>query len=120
MKLEEFKAAYERAKEDLDKKQLIDRTNDATRFINESIEPGDASLDIVREELAECIQAVSKMIRFGEEDDWWHLLEEVADVSMALDVIMEIFHIQKTEFNNAKMVKLDRMVKKIKENGGIK
>lgn len=120
MKLEEFKNAYERSKEDLDKKQLIDRTNDSTRFINESIEPDDSSLDIVREELAECIQAVSKMIRFGEEDDWWHLLEEVANVSIALDMIMEIFHIEKSEFNNAKFVKLDRFVKKIKENGGIK
>ena len=120
MKLEEFKAAYERSKEDLDKKQLIDRTNDATRFINESIEPDDASLDIVREGLAECIQAVSKMIRFGDENEWWHLLEEVADVSIALDMIMEIFHIEKSEFNNAKFVKLDRFVKKIKENGGIK
>ena len=120
MKLEEFKAAYERSKEDLDKKQLIDRTNDAIRFINESIEPDDASLDIVREKLAECIQAVSKMIRFGDEDEWWHLLEEVADASITLDMIMEIFHIEKSEFNNAKFVKLDRFVKKIKENGGIK
>ena len=67
----------------------------------------------------EFIQAVSKMIRFGEEDDWYHLLEEYADVMIALEVVKHIYHLDKSEINNAYLVKLKRMVSKIHENGGV-
>lgn len=122
MKLEDFKTALNNSKSDLNKNQLNDRINDMLLDLHDNLDENkgeDNSLDVVREELAELSQAVSKMIRFGEEDDWYHLLEEYADVLIALDIIKHKFHLDKSEIENAKLVKLDRLMRKIREKGCI-
>lgn len=122
MKMEEFKTALNNARSDMNKNQLNDRINEMLLDLHDNLDEHrgeDNSLDIVREELAEMIQAVSKMIRFGEEDDWYHLLEEYADVLIALDVVKHRYHFEKSEIENAKYVKLNRLMKKIQEKGYI-
>ena len=122
MDAQKFKDSINATKDNLNKNQMNDQINQCIMTIQDSLDARkgeDNALDIVREECAEFIQAVSKMIRFGEEDDWYHLLEEYADVMIALEVVKHIYHIDKSEINNAYLVKLKRMVGKIRENGGI-
>lgn len=123
MNAEKFKDELNHSMDNNTKNFIIDRSNDALLFIYDSLDNekgNDNSLDIVREELSELSQAISKMIRYGKEDDWYHLLEEFADVQIALDMIAHIFHLENNEIKNAKYVKLHRLVEKIKENGYIK
>ena len=120
MNIDKFKDSVNSSMSNNSKNDLINRTNDNLLRLFEELDynPGNAII-IVKEELSELIQAVSKMERFGKEEDWWHLLEEFADVAIAMDIIRHKYHLEDSEIKNAKLVKLNRMIEKIKEKGGI-
>lgn len=68
---------------------------------------GTANLIIAMEELAECQQQISKVIR-GKGDSIG-LLEEVADAYIALDWVRHICNIKEEDLKKAMNVKLDRL-----------
>lgn len=63
---------------------------------------------IAMEEFAELQQAVSKMLRYGEEADRISLLEEMADAYLCLDNLKRIFEITDDLVWKAIDVKLQR------------
>lgn len=66
---------------------------------------------IVMEELSELIKETSKYIRGYRNKD--RLLEEMADVYIALDYLKSIFHIEESDIKKAIDVKLDRESQRI-------
>ena len=66
---------------------------------------------IVMEELSELIKETSKYIRGYRNKD--RLLEEMADVYIALDYLKSIFHIEESDIKKAIDVKLDRESRRI-------
>lgn len=63
---------------------------------------------IAMEEFAELQQAISKMLRYGEEADRISLLEEMADAYLSLDNLKRIFEITDDLVWKAIDVKLQR------------
>jgi NTP pyrophosphatase (non-canonical NTP hydrolase) len=77
---------------------------------NDNKDRGVTNLDIVMEELAELIQRVSKHKRgTRDENSRIKLLEEVADVTLAIEYIKEIVAITDAEIELAKDIKLERL-----------
>lgn len=89
---------------------------DMNAIIKDSLSPagenfeGFMNLIIVNEELSECQQEISKYLR-GERH-YYHLLEEVADVLIAMKYVQEICHIPDNDINRAINVKLDRQIER--------
>ncbi len=67
--------------------------------------PKDHQLLMLMEELAELIQATSKLIRYGEMEPF---LEEYADVQVVLEEMRQMFHIEEAEVNKRAATKLRR------------
>ena len=76
-----------------------------SRVIN--IYPKQHQLQILMEELAELIQATSKLIRYG---DMELFLEEYADVIVMLEQMRQMYHIDAAEINKRADKKLYRVL----------
>lgn len=71
---------------------------------------GETNLIIVTEELAELQQCITKYIRG--EGDKIHIIEEMADVLIGIEVIKDIMDIDQQIIEKAIRVKLDRFIDK--------
>jgi len=69
------------------------------------IYPRQNQLMILMEELAELIQATSKLVRYGETEPF---LEEYADVIVMLEQMRQMYHIDAEEINKRAEKKLWR------------
>ena len=76
---------------------------------------GNYNLVIALEELNELDQQISKVLR--EKSDKSHLIEEVADVTIALQYVKQICDISETELNNAIQYKIKRLDDTINSQG---
>ena len=76
---------------------------------------GNYNLVIAMEELNELGQQISKVLR--EKSDKSHLIEEVADVTIALQYVKQICDISETELNNAIQYKIKRLDDTINSQG---
>lgn len=76
---------------------------------------GNYNLVIAMEELNELGQQISKVLR-GKSDKS-HLIEEVADVTIALQYVKQICDISETELNNAIQYKIKRLDDTINSQG---
>lgn len=73
-------------------------------------------LQVLEEECAELIQAVSKGIRHGFTYDILdNFIEECADVSIAMTQAMEILEVEDTQYKQKIKEKLDRLLKSLEE-----
>lgn len=69
------------------------------------------------EELAELQQVISKIFRYGIDDkSYINLLEELADVYLMLELIEDKYRIRKEAIEVNKEFKLERLIKRIKED----
>lgn len=77
------------------------------------------NLLIAMEEMAELIQATCKHIRSDDDSDesYYKVLEEYADVILALKYIKEIVNLQDDDINKAINVKIERLENKLALNG---
>ena len=74
-------------------------------------------LQVLEEECAELIQAVSKGIRYGFTYDILdNFIEECADVSIAIAQAMEILEVEDTQYKQKIKEKLDRLLKRLEGN----
>ena len=98
-----------------DMKELIEKSADASK--NTSIDGvwGARNLIIAMEELNELSQQVSKFIRG--KGDYYALIEELADVHMALEYIYTCCAINENDVVYALKVKQDRLKKILEEEG---
>jgi hypothetical protein len=67
--------------------------------------PKEHQLMMLMEELAELIQATSKLVRYGETEPF---LEEFADVEVMLEQMRQMYHIDDGEINKRAEKKLFR------------
>lgn len=67
--------------------------------------PKEHQLMLLTEELAELIQATSKLVRYGEMEPF---LEEFADVEVMLEQMRQMYHIDDGEINRRAEKKLFR------------
>lgn len=77
-------------------------------------------MTVAVEELAECQQAICKILRGGENFD--HLAEEVADATIMLEQVRLMFHINDSvcAYMDAKVKRLDeRMEQRLRRHGEI-
>ena len=71
-------------------------------------------LQVLEEECAELIQAVSKGIRYGFTYDILdNFIEECADVSIAMAQAMEILEVEDVQYKQKIKEKLDRLLKSL-------
>ena len=71
---------------------------------------------IAMEELAELIQAISKVKRYGFVGEYKdNLIEEIADVSIVIREIMMIFRISDGDINEVIDSKIQRIKKRLEE-----
>ena len=74
-------------------------------------------LQVLEEECAELIQAVSKGIRYGFTYDILdNFIEECADVSITMAQAMEILGVEDAQYNQKIEEKLERILKRMEEN----
>lgn len=72
-----------------------------------------AQLDMLQEECAELIQALSKKKRgFEQGDDW--VAEEIADVELLIEQVKRMFHLE-TRVEIVKRSKLERLEERLKD-----
>lgn len=76
---------------------------------------GNYNLVIAMEELSELGQQISKVLRGKSNKD--HLIEEIADVTIALQYIKQICNISETELNKAMQYKIKRLDDTINSQG---
>ena len=69
---------------------------------------------VAMEEMAECIKAISKVIRNPNAKD--NLLEELADVQIMTEQLIEIYGVQE-EIAKIKQEKFERQLKRIENDG---
>lgn len=67
-------------------------------------------LQIAEEELGELQQVLFRVTR--RKDDWFHLLEEMADVHLIMKRLQEMYDVTDTDIALAAFIKLDRYYKK--------
>lgn len=67
-------------------------------------------LDILQEECAEVIQAVSKVRRFGIEDNIEELCKEIADVEYLIKLAkMNVYEIESFNYGRAELAKYEKL-----------
>lgn len=80
----------------------------------------DNQLGIATEELAELIQAISKIKRANNEKQYFtakeHLIEEIADVIVCIDQIKTMFFITDAQITEMANFKIHRQMKRIQED----
>ena len=108
MRRELFTELFDKASTEVDLETL---RNEEIRTLDDDViyigHAGTRNLIIVMEELSELQQQLSKYLR-GKEDHLG-LVEEVADVLMALNYVKHVCNISDDEINKAINVKLDRL-----------
>ncbi len=67
---------------------------------------------VAMEEMAECIKAISKVIRCPNAKD--NLIEELADVQIMTEQLIEIYNV-KDKVDKIKKEKIERQIKRIEE-----
>lgn len=72
----------------------------------------DRQMDILQEECAELIQAVSKIRRYGLSREE-NLIEEMADVEVMIDQIKILLNISEDKIRDFKIMKTEREIKRI-------
>ena len=102
----------------MNREKFINGLNSDVNFTdNERLEIMDRSIQeqgmilkciISIEEFAELQQAISKMIRYGEEEDRISLLEEMADAYICLELLKRMFEIDYETLQKAMDVKFQR------------
>lgn len=70
---------------------------------------GIKQLDIVQEELAELIQAISKFKRYNDKESELKVIEETADVYIMLKQLKMLFNIPQQVIEDEIDVKLDKL-----------
>ena len=90
--------------------------DDRDKFLAEVIEyyGSNHQLGIAMEELAELIQAISKMMRGEQNTD--HLIEEIADVEIMIHQLKIIFGIFDYEVDREMDFKIDRLSERMKDD----
>ena len=83
---------------------------------NEINPRGHQNLIIVVEELAELSQEVTKELR-GKREDYYSLVEEMADVYLALEYLQEICGVEDATLQKAISIKAKRVDEKIRKYG---
>lgn len=83
---------------------------------NEVNPRGHQNLIIVVEELAELSQEVAKELR-GKRNDYYSLVEEMADVCLALEYLQEICGVEDKTLQKAISIKAKRVDEKIRKYG---
>jgi NTP pyrophosphatase (non-canonical NTP hydrolase) len=84
----------------------------------------ESEIDIMQEECAELVQAVSKYKR-GKDDDFSHLLEEMADVMIMIEQVLYLIDNRMNAKGSSAYYayfaffdkKLDRQIKRIEDEG---
>ena len=106
----------EKKRNELSEKEQTDILLQSIRVMNKDSYnfSGYNNLVIVIEELAELQKELTKALRNNE--SIIGILEELADVSIGLDYIKEIFDITDRELHLARCIKLKRLDHKIKTN----
>lgn len=116
----------------MDKEKFVEKLENADTFVdieyirgvlsrsidakpNKANPRGHNNLIIVMEELAELSQAVAKKLRG--KGDYNSILEELADVQLAIYYVQEICGIQDDELNKAINVKVDRVKETVESKG---
>jgi NTP pyrophosphatase (non-canonical NTP hydrolase) len=79
---------------------------------------GHVQLLMVCEEMAELIQAISKMERLMDAKDKnhkhkQHIIEEIADVEIMLDELLLYYNIKREDVNKVKSEKIERLKKRM-------
>lgn len=74
----------------------------------------DRQMNILQEECAELIQAVSKVRRYGLSREE-NLIEEMADVEVMMDQIKILLNIPEDKIRDFKITKTERELKRIQE-----
>lgn len=95
----------------LTEKEQVDIVKESIKVLDEK-RPGAFSgyhnILIVQEELAELQQELSKVLRSGNVSDITGILEELADVSLCIDYVKEVFNITDKELHQARTIKIRR------------
>lgn len=108
-------------KKKMNNEEILPITNDELQAtINESFSTfgkqempkGAYNVVIAMEECAECIQQSSKFVRGQMDRD--HLLEEVADVFIAMEYVKKAANFTEDEIKKAMRIKLNEINKKMK------
>lgn len=97
---------------DLTIEEQLDILKESIRVFDEKC-PGGFSgyhnILIVQEELAELIQVLSKSLRSNGMSDMTGIIEELADVSIGLDYVKEVFGITDEQLHQARTIKMRRL-----------
>lgn len=75
----------------------------------------DRQMNILQEECAELIQAISKVRRYGLSREE-NLIEEIADVENMIDQIKILLNISEDQIRDFKIMKTEREIKRIQES----
>lgn len=97
---------------DLTVEEQLDTVKESIKVFDEKC-PGGFSgyhnILIVQEELAELQQELSKALRGNGMTDTIGILEELADVSIGIDYVKEVFGITDEELHQARTIKMRRL-----------
>ena len=91
---------------------IVSRSVSASNSVNPR---GHRTLIVVMEELAELAQEVSKKLRG--KNNYYNLLEEMADVQLALYYLQDICDISDEELQKAISIKAERVDKVVRQQG---
>lgn len=97
---------------------MEEKTAAYTAILEENIKAHGKELEttVAMEELAELIQAVSKVKRYGFRDEYKdNLIEELADVDIVITELMMLFDVSAEEFYSVMDRKVQRIKKRLKE-----
>lgn len=102
----------ERILNNLTVEQQLDIIKESIKVLDEKCPGGFYgyhSILIVQEELAELIQELSKALRSNGTNDSIGIIEELADVSLCIDYVKEVFGITDKQLHHARTVKIRRL-----------
>ena len=97
---------------------MEEKTATYTAILEENIKAHGKELEttVAMEELAELIQAVSKVKRYGFRNEYKdNLIEELADVDIVITELMMLFDVSTEEFYSVMDRKVQRIKKRLKE-----
>ena len=119
MRIEAIKSFYETASDKVEKGKM---EQTILKTINADKDTGDEKCHhlqtICMEEFAEAIQAVSKNMRVENDPDTrLSLIEELIDASICINILFTIYNVRVSESSKMLNVKLDRLNRRINEDG---
>lgn len=118
--MRDFNETFKHISSSIEKVDEAEIIKDSINFLyknNKEKQYGENNLIIAIEELSELQQALTKWIRgMQEEENKLNIIEEIADVYLAIEYIKNIIGINSVDVNIAKKIKLQRIENKIKED----